>query len=313
MASSFSLKRASINDSILYAAPAVQILGIGQRNTVSNGPDDGTLDKCAAVWWNSLRHGTTGQMVANLVSHTNERIANVDGHGNTGLMETGMGQNGPFNENTILTSWNQFAWGPVLAGVANQNYFLMVLWGCHTGEGADGADLLFEMAQVAGFPVQATNGFVYTNGQSIWIEPGSVWVTATPTVRPTPVPAPSPHNFLISDEPETIYLVLDGKLVGVSLNDVTKVTVAKSSFTKRQAPYTVSGSLATALAHNIFFTRPTKIPGSPSAFVTAKVSLTFAPGAKAARLNLIIYNDRLALDPNSGYAYYMRSGVFGIF
>jgi len=297
---------------VLFPRQDIHILGIGQRNTISNGPDDGTLNKSAACFWNPLRHGTTTKAVDNLLGHTNERIANIDGHGNRGLLETGAGQNGDWTDDNIVAGWNQWGWEVQFARLKDRGYSLMALWGCHTGEGQEGADLLFSIAQIAGFPVQATNGFVYTNGQSVWIEPNAVWVTATPTVRPTPVQAPTPHNILVS-ELDCAYIVIDGHLLCLPFASIAEVRITVRKVMDEVREHRLAGTDAGALGWRIFGTRPLKLPGRPSAMVTAEVSVLFKRGEQPIRVELTIYNDKLAFDQISGYACYLRGRISELF
>src|SRR5213075_3390083 len=100
---------------------------IGGRNTCSNGPDDGTLNKLATTLWNCKRHGTTAQAVSNLLipvklklSPPTEKLFNstgiaiIAGHGNAGQVETGCGQTGAYDPNKWLLTWTESYWGPQL-------------------------------------------------------------------------------------------------------------------------------------------------------------------------------------------------------
>jgi len=97
-----SLEKLSLDQ---FGFPAYPGSGINERNTVSNGPDDGTLNLNARFFWNCKRHGTTSQAVDNFLIATALDLGKSDsdfisslggfnlcGHGNEGLVETGAGQ-----------------------------------------------------------------------------------------------------------------------------------------------------------------------------------------------------------------------------
>lgn len=178
--------------------------GIGERNTVSNGPDNGANNNVANRFWNCKRHGSTAQAVDNGLIATFLKIdppgpnimsaggMNIGGHGNEGYLETGMGQSGPYNIGQFI-SWNEYNWGPQFDRLVTTSITMVSIWSCHTGAGDDGADLLFAIAKRVGRAVRARTGFMYSNNQDLWFENGSVWQVATPESRPIPISAPSPH------------------------------------------------------------------------------------------------------------------------
>jgi hypothetical protein len=293
--------------SFLFVPSGVGILGIGERNTVSNGPDDGTLNKDATSFWNCLRHGNSTQMADNLAGNTTERLCNVGGHGNTGFFETGAGQTGPWDTNQFVYLFNAGTWGPQLQRIAGR-YAMMTIWACHTGEGQDGADLVFQMSQFATFPVRATNGYVYTDGTRVWLEANAVWVTATPTAKPSPVNAPTPHPLIMRADQRSFIIDSEGKSISIPLEKVSRVEIERYSITRDKQNLLLSGEVAQMFVWRLLYTEPFELPGQPMAFITAKVTLTFDAGEGQETRTIIVYNDRLAYDAMSKKAYYTRPG-----
>jgi len=289
----------------------VHPFGIGEHNTCSNGPDDGTLNKDAARFWNCRRHASTAEAVTNLLLPPAGGNFNIIGHGNTGLFETGMGQTGPFNANELIVLWTQYVWGPQLQRLVPANFALLSLWSCHTGEGADGADLLFAMAQVVGRAVRASNGFLYVNDQNIWFENGSVWVVATPNSRPTPVPAPSPHNLEGIRMTDKIFLRLHAGDGEVSNECVIEGEIVKNTIGRPTQPQKIPKAEAQRLAVMMLASRPFTPPGTPMALITATISLTFDIDNKEQKRKFVVYNDRLVFDSTSGAYYHCPTALRG--
>jgi hypothetical protein len=297
-------------ESVLFNVYAPNTLGVGQRTTASNGRDDGTMDRSAACFWRPLRHGHVDAAVNNLLGHTTERVANVDGHGNTGLIETGAGQHGPWLPGTYVTSWNERYWAPALGRLRTQNFSLLVLWGCHTGEGDDGADLLFAMARIVGFPVQATNGFVYTNGRSVWIETNAVWVTALPTLRPTPIRAPTPHSLLYKQDRDILVLVAHGQpyTTNISVVHAARVVLRRALGPPREA-INLPTDVAQDIAACVFGSMPFPVPGMPTGLITAEIEFILAIDNRETSISILVYNDRLCVNTKESTAYYPSAAL----
>jgi len=307
------MKKLQLSDiaSQAFAAP-----GVGEKNTVSNGPDNGANNCQASHWWNVMRHGTTQQAVDNLLTAKvavhppapdlrlgsgvmSTGAANIIGHANDGLIETGMGQNGPFDNNKIIMPWNESAWGPQLDRIQPTGITYVSLWGCHPGAGQDGADLLYAMAKRCGRAVRGGTGFLYCNNQSIWWENGSQWQVATPSHKPAPIAAPSPHftgaavkievEGAEADSSEAVALVIELFTLGMSKSNTTR-------FEGRSA-----SDVLTHLVQSppIDFAN-TAIPG----IVTANVTVGFTGDR---RLTFTIYNDRLAIETKTKTGYYISS------
>lgn len=303
-------KTAPEADPRIFDVARVSPFGIGERNTISSGPDDGTLNKDAAVFWNPLRHATSTVLASNLLGNTNERACNIGAHGNVGFFETGAGQQLPYGPGLYVFIWNQSDWLPQFQSLKSRNYIQMTIWACDTGQGQDGADLLFIIAKAVNCAVRASNGIVLTNGQSIWLEAGAVWVTATPTQAPTPV-GPPPHSVVALENTDSFSIRASGKLMAVSPSDVSEIRIERYGLMRASAGTEVlTGAAAQALAWRLFASKPFKLPGTPSAIVTAKAEVTVKSvlGKDAETLSIIIYNDRLVYDLKSEEAYFARPG-----
>ena len=133
------------------ANQAFSASGIGEKNTVSNGPDDGANNCQATHWWKVKRHGNTTQAIDNLfaaailppdlsvpeiytaVGVLGTGAANLVGHANEGQFETGMGQHGAYDDNKILLPWNEWNWGPQFDRIKPTGITYVSLWGCNPG------------------------------------------------------------------------------------------------------------------------------------------------------------------------------------
>lgn len=296
-------------DPRLFWSDGASALGIGERNTISNGPDDGTLNKDVTVFWSPMRHGSSTELANNLANPVGAKACNICGHGNVGFFESGAGQQLPYSPGLYVLTWNSDAWGPQFQRL-NGLYVQMTIWACETGQGQDGANLLFSLAQHTGCAVRATNGLVWTNGSAIWLESGAVWVTATPSQAPTPV-GPPPH--LAALEVEGIFsLKTQEGYMNISPGDVSEIRIDRISLLGKQSVNEIlTGDTARALAWRLFGSKPFQLPGAPSAMITARATVKFiVPGNEAPEIRtFVIYNDRLVVDVDSGDAYFARPGA----
>lgn len=291
----------------------IGISGIGDHNTVSNGPDDGANANLACAFWNCMRHNTTEQAVSNLLSRlgiANENTpekgsgaCNIAGHGNHGFLTTGCGQTGEQDYRTnYITTWNQFAWQPFLSQLTTKNFPWLKIWSCHTGSGEDGADLLFAIARVIGKPVQGNTGFLYSNSKcKVWQENGAVWQVATPDNRPDPIEPPSPHFLPIIGE-MTDQIAIAGQQILIS--NLANVTFEFISHELAPRTHTISDPGAIqALAKEVAATQQFELPGLPAAFVTARIRLSDKDGSS--NIDLQVFNDRLVTDSKTEVGFYV--------
>lgn len=286
--------------------------GINAKNTISNGPDDGTNNLLASHFWNPMRHGSTQQAVSNglaalvaaaLDSSTGE--LNIGGHGNEGLLETGMGQNGPFSNETLIATWNESSWGPQLDKLKTSSVTQVSIWSCHTGAGQAGADLLFAMAKRCGRAVRAGTGFLYSNTKETWWENGSVWQVATPTNKPAPIAAPSAHAIVNAN------LVFDVAGQALDATAVQQVDIELVQFGRSlAAPKSLRKRDAQQVVGAIFRGPALEMDAHIAGFKTARIRVDFG---SAGSMEFDVYNDRLAVDARSKCAYYMAHSLQALF
>jgi hypothetical protein len=291
--------------------------GVGEKNTISNGPDDGTNNCQTSHWWNPMRHGSTGQLVDNVLSaHVTGPYsevpklqlatgimstggANVVGHGNDGVLETGMGQNGAYDTNKILLVWNETSWGPQFDRINSSGITYISIWSCHTGAGQDGADLLYGLARHSGRAVRAGTGFLYCNSQSFWWENGSQWQVATPTNKPAPIQAPSPHFV-----GQNLMLELGGR--PIKPNEVESLEITHVGINRaRVGHFTYTKQAAQSILSSLILSPPIDFTSSSvAAMVTAHLVVSLSDKSV---IKLDVYNDRLAIEEKTRTGFYIRS------
>jgi hypothetical protein len=276
--------------------------GIGAKNTISNGPDDGTLDKLARCFWQPMRHGLTSQAIDNGLTRLaedsrNTGELNIAGHGNTGQLETGMGQTGAFDLNKFV-AWNEYTWGPQFARIVPAPVTQITIWACHAGEGDAGSDLIFAMAKRTQRGVRAGTGFLYTNGQSMWWENGTVIQVATPVYRPPAVAAPSSHPFAGA--------AMEFEIEGEHL---TSRSVRGISFTLgvnrhgKSETRNIEGEAAAAAVIALFASQSLDMTEvSVAGFITGTLRVDLGAGKEAL---YTVYNDRLAIEQKTRVGHYL--------
>lgn len=295
--------------------------GIGDNNTVSNGPDNGANNNMGRAFWQCLRHSTTEQAVNNWLSRIKTTInpdneielfgngnLNIGGHGNEGFLETGYGQNGtPDWTTNFLATWNEFAWKSILERLKGKNFPIIYIYSCHSGAGERGADFLFQLARIIGRPVAGRTGFTYSNNRpQVWFENGSVWQVATPDRRPTPINAPTPHFNKLD-----MLLLSDGKsMIKIELNQIVDVRISKlfiqTNVLTRQL--NINNELNKALLKDFFASEPFSIDGQFSAMKTGKVEIVVKINSGEETLLFDLYNDRIIGDQFGNY-YYVNSNI----
>jgi hypothetical protein len=301
-----------------YAFPALAAWGIGEKNTVSNGPDNGSLNCNAKHLWNSMRHGSTQQAIDNGLSRLMFSVTpalpseltvegalgagglNIGAHGNDGQFETGSGQTGPFNTNQFVYLYNEDVWGPQLDRIKPSSTTIITIYSCHTGTGQDGADLLFEMAKRSGRAVRACTGFLFCGDPNgIYMENGAVWQVATPTNKPAPIAAPSPH---FSVDANVKFESTDREY---DASDVVDIEFWLQSFGEKIGlNKRLSGQTAQYVAANLFYPPAMVISGRVSAMITGHIRVSLAGSGV---IDFAVFNDRLAVDVKSRTSYYIKS------
>ncbi len=302
------MKKLSIHE---YAFQIPTPAGIGAKNTISSGPDDGTNNLLASHFWQPKRHATTKEATSNglafvsLAGTSSTGELNVGGHGNDGILETGMGQSGPFDNDRIILNWNEYVWGPILDQIKASSVTQVSIWSCHTGAGQEGADLLFAMAKRCGRAVRAGTGFLYSNAKETWWENGSVWQVATPNNKPNPISAPSPHSIMV----DTLVFEVNGQEVdatGVDSIEMHSVSLGGHASTAKS----LRGQGAQSAVRSLFLPPALDMQAQVAGMKTATITLHFG---KFGALVFDVYNDRLAVDQNSKTAYYLSPIVQSLY
>lgn len=303
------MQKLSIDEFAYPAGPT----GIGELNTVSNGPEnEGANANLAKLFWKCLRHGTTAEAVSNSLTPralalTSEEsawttfsggVVNVGGHGDAGFLETGAGQSGPFVKGKYIAYYTESDWGPQLDRLNTPSLVSLSIWSCHTGAEQPGADLLYRMAVRCGRMVRAGTGFLYSNSQRMWWETGSVWQVATPDNKPAPINRPNGGTRLA----DKILIPAAGDELGPDA--VTSLEI--SSFASGHTTSTASrldGEDAQNLASTLFAAAPLDMKDViVSGFVTGGLVVTFKSGATA---TFDVYNESLAVERQTRSGYYL--------
>lgn len=290
--------------------------GIGNYITVSAGADNGANNCMASKMWQAARHSTTKQAVDNLLAKIPARIAVagqgncwIGGHGNEGLLETGCGQGSGDYKTQYVMTWNEAYWGPEFDRLKNKNFIMTYIFSCHTGAGDQGADVLWQLAKRTGRPAAGRTGFTYC-GNSITFEGGSVWQVATPDARPTPIKAPTEHLTIMS-RATTILIPQGGVLRPLEPADIRSVSIRRRGMDGRMGPssnVSRSDQRYEILLSTLFVYGPARLPGDPTAMMTATVTIVTRGGTVTAE----IYNDRLVRFEGTDIAYYAASDVAGM-
>ncbi|MFN5861095.1 MAG: hypothetical protein ACK451_03760, partial [Pseudanabaena sp.] len=239
----------------------LETLGVGTLATIDGAPDNGFLNCAAGAYSSGLRHDSTAAAINNLVGGlplvadtAGAKNPVIVGHGNEGLLVAGEGQNASDSRKFLMT-WNEADWGPELQRLQPKGFPILTIISCHTGAGNDGADLLFAIAKRINRAVQARTGFTYCGNNSITYEDNSVWQVATPTTRPNPIQAPTPH--FVTDL-QNINLQEGGRMLNLDISSLVEITFHKASFSDRSVSkgaqlFSVDGDTAKGLLSQVDF------------------------------------------------------------
>lgn len=253
-----------------------------------------------------LPNASTVDVVSNFLScaSSGSLLARICGHAAPGHINTHCGQHvcGP---DKYISNWNQYYWEPIvelLRGVVGR----LELWGCHPGADENGADLLFALATAVRCNVAGISGFMYCGQNSgITFEPGSVWVEATPTQRPTPVKPPSLLGGANRLTPSGIVIERAEGRTSVPTASIDYVEVRAV----RQDPLAPAPTVllrGDEMRNALRFVRldaPIPWPGEPLALLTAHIRVGFSVAGRDEVLNLSVWNDLLATDDTGRVAY----------
>ena len=271
-----------LDNAILFDSDnAVELIGASEGNSISSGQDDGSIDKLAGLFWKRQRHASLDEYSSNMNALRRDvfpapapgtaelRAQNLAGHGSSGYVEVGAGQQG-WNDEYIAT-YNEDVWGWPMALAGNDRDGPLTIWSCSTGGSVRGALLLFRLAQITKRTVRARTGLLllYTQGSRRWIEfeRGSQWQMASPdmTAPPPPIKPPSAQVPALAD--------WSAPVAGIVSARVTRLDPGATEIE-------LAGAAATAVADALFASAPFSKAGDLPGRVTALIVLRSADGSE---------------------------------
>lgn len=280
--------------------------------TVDAGPDTGYNNCVAAYYPGSLRHASTKGAIDNLmgmiVSLAEAKQAgsgskgppHIAGHGDSGFMTTGCGQDGPQTPDNTIGTWNEYVWGPEFERLKAKNYAILTLLTCTTGADQEGAELLFAIAKRSGKPVRARTGLTYCGGSGITYAEGSTWQVATPTMKPNPIPKTHAFNRVSTE----ILIMNNATLALIDPNAVKSVEIHRrnKSLGTTSLSDTLSGDEVKGLLSMIDFAKPFAPGGVPGAMVNVEITLNME--SEPQKRHFLIYNYTVAQDTDHPEIFY---------
>jgi hypothetical protein len=171
------------------------------------------------------------------------------------------------------------------------------LWGCHPGAGADGAELVYAIAKRCGRAVRAGTGFLYCSSEKIWWENGSQWQVGTPTHKPDPIAAPSPHFQIDGVQP-----LINGRQI--DFDEVEAIEITPSGFLVKSAEsFRIEREEAAGTLKRLLRSPPIDLADvAIPALVTATIAIHLKDGSVS---RFKVFNDRLAVEEVTGTGYYI--------
>ena len=285
----------------------IGLFGIGKHSTVSRGRDNGA-NKCIRQHLSkAMAHSTTTEAVDNWLKRLKKFSAFgkdgliLSGHGAAGLVETGAGQNGPWEAAKFIALWLESVWGPQLDRLPKGKYPSAQVISCDTGAGDEGADLLFAMAKHMGCAVQGRTGITYCSGaRGIWYAKGSKWQTATPTHRPDSIGLTTnlPMN-------EQITVALSAEAVReITADEVNSIYIIDHGFPglkREERSGSIEAKFFEPILRALFASKPHRAPGTPLGILTHTISIDVED--EPTPLEISVINGRLAHQENLDVIY----------
>jgi hypothetical protein len=250
-----------------------------------------------------FRHGHTSELFDNLdrLPASGDRAVSV-GHGGAGLQCTGLGDHCNADDTIVMGNFNPNFWEP-LAGKIKGKYRGMTLLGCEIGQGNEGAEFLYQMAQTIQAPVRAPDSLIFCVSDGIYFDTGGKWVEATPKSKP------APHFAKTYEVPETetFRFQIDRNVLSFKPTDVESLEFQHRGY--RQKEFQTIPLAASELLRMVGFSAPFETPGRPAAIVTGTFRLRLKLGAKTVDKNLVLYNDVLVEDLEQQDVFYRVNRV----
>lgn len=275
--------------------------------TMETGIDDGFLPCADPILHPTLKHGNTADAFGGLGKALGPQgPAVIVGHGNVGMFCTGDGSR-CLAAAKIVTYRNGRVWTPLAQQIAGKVSMLRLL-ACDVGAEKEGADLLYQIAQIVKAPVTAPNDLVWCRGGKVELDASARWQTATPSTRPAPIPLP-PYTVKPT---QTLSFRINGADRQVPASAVKLLELRNTSFAQDGGLTTlvVTPSLAAQLIPLIDFGNPFRPNGIPAAMETARLRLEIVYADSPIQREFIVYNDRLVRDAVERDVYYRTDSQF---
>lgn len=254
--------------------------------------------------------GSTAEAVTRISTCLGARklMVHFVGHGDTGLITTGEGAAGNDPDKHIGID-NEDLWRPYLSQLRDKVASL-TLWGCHTGLGNAGADLLFAVAQVVNAPVAAPTGLITCDNGDLILEPGTKMQVATPIRRPAPLTIADP--MLVSLDGVRTAGRGDSSIARPAGSDACITFALPGTDPSSQAGHvTLPAEVTADLLRLVRFDHPVELRMMPLAKVTGRLSIQAGAQGQGAR-NFTLLNDRLLSDDQNPRRFYPVSSSFGL-
>lgn len=277
---------------LLRSEPVAGATVSGRASIDTSTNDNGYLRIARDTNPQAGRHGNAQQAISNI--NGGERTKVLIGHGYRGLIVTGTGQSAS-DPARYISLTNQANWQPAVAALKGQ-CSILYLYACHPGVSQEGANFLFNLAQVLGCTVMGPTGFIYINPQGMFsLEPRSVWQSATPTHRPNPIEAPTPYFRELLEE---IFVVVDTGVVGMKIEDVVSLTFTPlmRNPENRSPSLTIRGADSQEVLKRLALTEPFRLPGIPGAVVTGRLQIQAGDGTEK---QFLVLNERMLQDQDN--------------
>jgi hypothetical protein len=221
-----------------------------------------------------------------------KQVVTLVGHGARGRILTGSGDIDTTDSAKFIDLSNQTAWKTELSPIANQLTSLTLL-SCDTGAGADGANLLQQLATTLNVTVQAPTGLVWLESGDTdpFLEECAKWQKATPGVLPHAIALPrvsQPDSFMTT-------LILRG-VDRVQITDVVSLQLYATTSVESPLIQSWSDREAQMAATYVEFDQPFEPGGLPAAIVTGMLVLTFKRATGNEQRSFRVYNQRLVQD-----------------
>lgn len=269
----------------------------GCLNSISSGPDEGAVSTMAGMFHKPKRHSNYQECAANILpcrelyglQFCGDYESSIGGHGNYGYFEVGAGQrpNGS-SDNWVglgnLEKWLPFFQPPEGGGKMGR----IAIYACYTGAGFEGAQLVWELAQITKRQVLAPTGLVWwSNCYVMKAQPGVKWQFADPEMIKPREPMYPPAIEVNPFDVAKLLITPTESLVDEDMESVsvTRYTPGLEPRTENFSPREAGMLLGAAMGSQA------NIDGDVSALITADMTFNYR---SAPPLHIQVYGDRLA-------------------